>query len=84
MMGADYFAWQEADSRESVDGPLRPGVYEGSYIEGAIIDRNVRIGKRCVIKNKDGITEGEGPNFYIRDGIVVIPKNGIVPDDTII
>lgn len=84
MMGADYFAWQEADSRESVDGPLRPGVYEGSYIEGAIIDRNVRIGKRCVIRNKDGITEGEGPNFYIRDGIVVIPKNGIVPDDTII
>jgi len=70
--------------RETVEGPDRPGIDEESYIEGAIIDKNASIGRRCIIKNRDGIEEGEGDNFYIRDGIVVIPKNAIIPDDTVI
>ncbi|RMF56341.1 MAG: glucose-1-phosphate adenylyltransferase [Bacteroidetes bacterium] len=84
FMGADFFPWHDVSLRDPVEGPARPGVAEGSYIEGAIIDRNVSIGQRCVIKNRDGVQEGEGPNFYIRDGIVVIPKNVEIPDDTII
>ncbi len=86
MMGADYFAWHDLSRRGVVDGPERPGIDEESYVEGAIIDRNVSIGKRCIIKNRDNVQEGEGPNgsFYIKDGIVVIPKNVAIPDDTII
>ncbi len=84
FMGADYFPWHDVTLRETVEGPARPGVEEESYIEGAIIDRNGSIGKRCVIKNREHVQEGEGPNFYIRDGIVVIPKNAEIPDDTII
>ncbi|GIV61596.1 glucose-1-phosphate adenylyltransferase [Rhodocaloribacter litoris] len=84
FMGADYFPWHDVSLRDPAEGPARPGVDEESYIEGAIIDRNVSIGKRCIIKNRDNVQEGEGPNFYIRDGIVVIPKNVEIPDDTII
>jgi glucose-1-phosphate adenylyltransferase len=86
FMGADHYHWHERDLRDLIEGPDRPGVDEGSYIEGAIIDRNVSIGKRCIIKNRDNIQEGEAPDktWYIRDGIVVIPKNTRIPDDTII
>jgi glucose-1-phosphate adenylyltransferase len=84
IMGADYFRWHDPDARDPVEGPAQPGIGEESYIEGAIVDRNVSIGRRCIIKNRDNVQEGEGPNFYIRDGIVCIPKNAEIPDDTII
>ncbi|MEM1093324.1 MAG: glucose-1-phosphate adenylyltransferase [Bacteroidota bacterium] len=84
IMGSDYYPWHDPSKRSIVDGPIATGVEEEAYIEGAIVDRNVRIGKRAIIKNRDHVQEGEGPNFYIRDGIVVIPKNADIPDDTII
>lgn len=84
IMGSDYFPWHKPELRDSVQGPEHPGVEDESYIEGAIIDRNVSIGKRCIIKNRDNVQEFDGDNYYIRDGIVVIPKNVRIPDDTII
>lgn len=84
MMGADYYPWHDPSLRDPVEGPDNPGIGEESYVEGAIIDKNVSIGRRCVIKNRDQVQEGEGPNFYIRDGIVVLPKNARIEDGTII
>ena len=84
IMGADYYPWHDVELRERVEGPTCPGIDEESYIEGAIIDKNVSIGKRCIIKNKDNVQEHDGENFYIRDGVVVIPKNAQIADDTII
>jgi glucose-1-phosphate adenylyltransferase len=84
MMGSDYYPWHDRSRLEPVEGPDHPGVGEESYIERAIVDRNVSIGKRCIISNRDHVEEGEGPNFYIRDGIVVIPKNCAIADNTII
>jgi glucose-1-phosphate adenylyltransferase len=84
FMGADYYAWQEREGRFPSQGPARPGVGEGTYIEGAIVDRNAAIGRDCVITNRQGVQEGEGPGFYIRDGIVVILKNAEIPDGTTI
>ncbi len=84
FMGADYYPWHDPSTRDPVEGPDHPGVGDESYIEGAIIDRNVSVGKRCIIKNRDNIEEAENEYFYIRDGIVVIPKNVNIADDTII
>lgn len=84
FMGADYYPWHDPGVRDPVEGPDRPGVGEESYIEGAIVDRNVSIGKRCIIKNRDNVSDFDGENYFIRDGIVVIPKNVHIPDDTII
>lgn len=84
FMGADYYPWHDSSVRDPVEGPDRPGVGEESYIEGAIIDRNVSIGARCIIKNRENVIESDGENYFIRDGIVVIPKNAHIPDDTII
>lgn len=84
FMGADFFPWHDLDLRDPVEGPLRPGVEPDCIIENAIIDRNVRIGRGTRIQNTEGVQEGEGENFYIRDSIVVIPKNVEIPDGTII
>ena len=84
LLGADYYGWQSCESRFPVQGPAHPGIGEGTRIENAIVDRNVSIGRNCVITNQAGVREGEGPGFYIRDGIVVIVKNAEIPDGTII
>ena len=84
FMGADYYPWHAAEHRDIIAGPENSGIGEESFIENAIVDKNVSIGKRCIIKNRDKVQEGEGENYYIRDGIVVIPKNSTIPDDTII
>jgi glucose-1-phosphate adenylyltransferase len=84
FMGADYFRWEESEARSSAQGPAYPGVGEGTHIENAIIDKNASIGNRCVITNAKGVQEGEGPGFYIRDGIVVVVKNAEIPGGTVI
>ena len=60
------------------------GIGEGSLIQEAIVDLNARIGRNVRLVNKDRLTEGEGPGWLIRDGIVVVPKNSVVPDGTTI
>ncbi|HEX6068395.1 MAG TPA: glucose-1-phosphate adenylyltransferase [Longimicrobiaceae bacterium] len=84
LLGSDYYAWQDPAERNPVQGPATPGVGEGTRIEGAIVDRNASIGRGCTIVNAQGVQEGEGPGYYIRDGIVVILKNAEIPDGTVI
>jgi glucose-1-phosphate adenylyltransferase len=76
MMGADFY-----DDRSSSDLPSI-GVGDGAQIQDAIIDKNARIGKNVFLSPK-GIEEGwadEGENIYIRDGVLVVTKNGVVSD----
>ena len=84
LMGADYFRWEESDARRTLQGPIYPGVGHNVQIENAIIDKNASIGSGSVITNAQGVQEGEGPGFYIRDGIIVVVKNAEIPIGTVI
>ncbi|HUF25685.1 MAG TPA: glucose-1-phosphate adenylyltransferase [Gemmatimonadaceae bacterium] len=84
LLGADYYRWSKPEARSLAQGPAYPGVGADSRIEGAIVDKNASIGNRCMIANEAGVVEGEGPGFYIRDGIVVVIKNAEIPDGTVI
>jgi glucose-1-phosphate adenylyltransferase len=84
FMGADYFRWEQAEMRGDMRGPSFPGVGQNTRIENAIVDKNASIGNGCVITNERGVQEGEGPGFYIRDGVVVIVKNADIPEGTVI
>jgi glucose-1-phosphate adenylyltransferase len=57
---------------------------ERTVIEQAIIDKDCRIGKNVRIGNQRGVQDAEGPNYVIREGIVVIPRGTTIPDGTII
>jgi len=84
LMGADYYRWEPKETRTRVEGPAFPGIGADSRVENAIIDKNASIGNNCTICNEAGIQEGEGPGFYIRDGIVVVVKNAEIPDGSVI
>ncbi len=60
------------------------GVGPGSVIRNAIIDKNARIGRDVRIVNEQGLTEADGDQWVIRDGLVVIPKNAVIQDETVI
>jgi glucose-1-phosphate adenylyltransferase len=60
------------------------GIGEGSLIQDAIIDLNARIGKNVLILNKKGVQEFEGDGYVIREGLVVVPKDAVIPDGTTI
>jgi glucose-1-phosphate adenylyltransferase len=77
MMGADYYGANSLDKT-----PL--GVGQNSIITNAIIDKNARVGENVKIENKDNVAKYDGPDHYIRDGIVIIPKNGTIADGTVI
>jgi glucose-1-phosphate adenylyltransferase len=81
LLGADYYRW--STSRRP-DGPALPGIGQDTTIENAIIDKNASIGSGCRITNAAGVQEGQGPGFYIRDGIVVVLKDAVIPDGTMI
>jgi glucose-1-phosphate adenylyltransferase len=62
----------------------RSGIRPGTVIENAIVDKNVSIGRDVRIVNEAGIEQGEGDYHVIREGIVIVPKNTVIPDGTVI
>ena len=60
------------------------GIGDGTVIENAIVDKDCRVGANVQIVNRNKIQEGEGPNFVIREGVVVIPKAKVLADGTVI
>jgi glucose-1-phosphate adenylyltransferase len=89
MMGSDYYDRVSACDQESYpegvnEHEIPLGVGNGSYIEGAILDKNVRIGRGVVIRPFPRGTEKDEELYSVRDGIVVVPKNMIIPNGTFI
>ena len=86
MMGADYYQTLEDMETDLAAGRPWIGVGEGSIIRRAIIDKNARIGARVRLLNEAGVEEADGPDrsYYIRDRIIIVPKNGLIPDGTVV
>lgn len=82
LMGADYFQTIEEMADDQQAGVPRVGIGESSVIRHAIIDKNARIGAGVRLINEAGVEHADGPNgmFYIRDRIIIIPKNAVIPD----
>lgn len=84
IMGADTYESATDMERSAALGVPNIGIGSGSVIHRAIIDKNARIGEKVVIANDAGVQEEDGDGYYIREGIVVIPKDGVVPSGTAI
>jgi glucose-1-phosphate adenylyltransferase len=84
VMGADYYESPDDLKANRSKGIPDIGIGAGTVIRNAIIDKNARIGKNCSITNKDKRDNFDGENYVIRDGIVVVPKNSVLPDGTVI
>ena len=86
MMGADYYQTFEDMRQDLTKGVPRVGIGEGSVIRHAIIDKNARIGTNTRLLNEANVVEADSPDksYYIRDGIIIIPKNAVIKDGTVI
>ncbi|AVH69460.1 glucose-1-phosphate adenylyltransferase [Nostoc sp. 'Lobaria pulmonaria (5183) cyanobiont'] len=86
LMGADYYQAFVERQCNVEKGDIPVGIGTDSIIRGAIIDKNASIGHDVKIINKDNVQEAdrESQGFYIRSGIVVVLKNAVIPDGTII
>lgn len=84
ILGADLYESLEEIERAEGRGVPPMGIGADSVIERAIVDKNARVGRGVRIVNEAGLQEADGEGYYIRDGIVFIPKDGVVPDGTVI
>jgi glucose-1-phosphate adenylyltransferase len=75
VMGADFF---EQDGQRDAGRPAI-GIGRNCVIDRAIIDKNARIADGVVITPEGKPNDFDGDNYFIRDGIVVVPKNAVIP-----
>jgi glucose-1-phosphate adenylyltransferase len=85
VMGADYYETDEQRAANIAKGKPHLGLGKNCRIQGAIIDKNTRIGDDCVLS-----AEGKADGTYadgaviIRDGVLVVPKNAVLPPGTVV
>ena len=84
LIGADHYETL-AEINASMSRGIPPlGIGAESVIENAIIDKNARIGRGVRLVNDKGIKEKDGDGYYIREGIIIVPKNGVVSDGVVV
>jgi glucose-1-phosphate adenylyltransferase len=84
MLGSDYYESEDSIRENEAAGHPRIGVGHNTRIENAIIDKNARIGNDVTITPNNKPENADHPMYYVRDGIVIIPKNAVVPHKTVI
>jgi len=77
IMGADFL--ETATNRQ---GPIGIGIGPGSTIVNAIVDKNARIGKNVVIRGSRKLKDRDGDDYAVRDGLVIVLKNAVIPNGT--
>jgi glucose-1-phosphate adenylyltransferase len=80
LLGADFY---EADQEAPVRGDRpRLGVGRDVVLDRVIVDKNARIGDGVRLVNESGVEEANGDGYFIRNGIVIVPKDGVIPAGT--
>lgn len=81
LLGADFY---EGDEDESGDRSVPMGIGGDAVLDRVIVDKNARIGRGVKLVNERGVTEEDGANYFIRSGIIVVPKGAVIPDGTVV
>ena len=84
LLGSDYYESFESIQQHEKDGVPRIGIGVNCRIENTILDKNARVGDNVVISPAGKPETVNHPLYYVRDGIVIIPKNAVIPHGTVI
>ncbi|MCC6327178.1 MAG: glucose-1-phosphate adenylyltransferase, partial [Acidobacteria bacterium] len=84
IMGSDFFESIEQIDANLAGGTPHIGIGENTLIRRAIIDKDVRIGKNVQLLNLERIDRMDAPDgsYFIREGIIIVPKGATIPDGT--
>jgi glucose-1-phosphate adenylyltransferase len=81
IMGCDFYQSPEEIAANAAAGLPPLGIGENTRIEGAIVDKNCRIGRNARVVNERGIDSlPETPQAVVAEGIIVLPKDATLPD----
>jgi glucose-1-phosphate adenylyltransferase len=85
-MGSDYYQSIEDMRGEIAAGVPRIGIGENTIVRRAIVDKNARIGSNVRLLNENGVENADAADgsYFIRDRIILVPKNATIPDGTIV
>jgi glucose-1-phosphate adenylyltransferase len=82
VMGADVYESEGQKEGNRERGVPDIGIGAKSVIHRAIVDKNARIGEGVIISNDARVDEADGDGWHIREGIVVVAKDAVIPDGT--
>lgn len=81
IMGNDYFVTNEEFNTDHHESPLI-GIGENCTISTCIVDKNAKIGNNVTIQGGNHLQDQENDLYWVRDGIVIIPKGVTIPNNT--
>jgi glucose-1-phosphate adenylyltransferase len=84
MMGADFYETDYSINEHHAQNIPGIGIGSNTRIENAIIDKNARIGDNCIISPEGHEENEDGEGYVVRDGIIIIQKNSVVPHNTVL
>jgi glucose-1-phosphate adenylyltransferase len=86
IIGADSYETPEEIEAALSDKAAEPpmGIGDNTIIDCAVVDKDARIGRNVRILNEAKVRERDGANYFIREGLVIIPKGAVIPDGTVI
>jgi glucose-1-phosphate adenylyltransferase len=78
--------YESMEQRQKNNEENRPslGIGRNAVIKNSIIDMDVAIGNSVQLINREQVTETFQDNYAIRDGIIIVPKGVVIPNNTII
>lgn len=79
-----YYETEKQKRQNQENGILAVGVGRNYLIQGAIVDKNARIGENSTIANTENKEHFDGDNYYIHDGIVIILDDAVIMPGTVI
>ena len=80
LLGADFYD----DDESAADGIPRLGIGRDAVLERVIVDKNARIGDGVRLVNEKNVQELDGDGYYIRNGVIVVPKDGVIKPGTMV
>jgi glucose-1-phosphate adenylyltransferase len=86
MIGSDRYETAAEEAANRAAGRPAMNIGDGTVIDRAILDKDCRVGSKVTIRNAEKRVEYDDPNglYHIRDGIVCVPRGGVIPDGTTI
>lgn len=84
LMGNDFYEEDGERAANLAKGIQAAGIGPECVLERAIVDKNARIGPRCVLRGDPSRPDQDGDGWFVRDGVVIVPKNARLPEGTVV
>ena len=82
LLGADYY--DADDRRTGAWRSPRLGIGSNVVLDKVIVDKNARVGDDARLVNEAGVEEADGDGYYIRNGVIIVPKDGVIKPGTVV